>query len=84
VAYLNIALAGLARLKANGWKFSYDKTVEDVEVMYKRNANPVYAFLIDECEPGGAPTTSRRTLLQCVQGFCASTRYPPIEQQEIQ
>lgn len=47
---LNIALAGLARLKANGWRFSYDKTVEDVELMYKRNANPVLAFLIDECE----------------------------------
>lgn len=48
--FLNIALAGLARLKANGWRFSYDKTVEDVEIMYKRNANPVYAFLMDECE----------------------------------
>jgi hypothetical protein len=22
--------------------------------MYKRNANPVFAFLIDECEAGGA------------------------------
>ena len=47
---LNIALAGLARLRANSWKFSYDKTVEDVEILYKRNANPVLAFLIDECE----------------------------------
>lgn len=47
---LNIALRGLARLKANGWRFSYDKTVEDVEIMYKRNANPVYAFLMDEYE----------------------------------
>lgn len=48
---LNIALAGLKRLRENGWKFSYDKTVEDVEIMYKRNANPVLAFLMDECEP---------------------------------
>lgn len=47
---LNIALEGLARLRANGWRFSYDKTVEDVEMMYKRNANPVLAFLMDECE----------------------------------
>jgi len=59
---LNIALAGLARLRANGWKFSYDKTVEDVEVMYKRNANPVYAFLIDECEPGEATDYIEKTL----------------------
>jgi P4 family phage/plasmid primase-like protien len=51
---LNIALVGLKRLKANGWKFSYTKTTEDVERMYKRNANPVFAFLIDECEAGSA------------------------------
>jgi P4 family phage/plasmid primase-like protien len=51
---LNIALEGLKRLKANGWKFSYTKTAEDVEVMYKRNANPVFAFLMDECEAGCA------------------------------
>ena len=59
---LNIALAGLKRLRANGWKFSYDKTVEDVEIMYKRNANPVYAFLLDECEPGEATDYIEKTL----------------------
>jgi P4 family phage/plasmid primase-like protien len=59
---LNIALDGLKRLRANGWKFSYEKTVEDVEIMYKRNANPVYAFLIDECEPGGATDYIEKTL----------------------
>jgi len=59
---LNIALAGLERLRANGWKFSYDKTVEDVEIMYKRNANPVYAFLLDECEPGEATDYIEKTL----------------------
>jgi P4 family phage/plasmid primase-like protien len=59
---LNIALEGLKRFRANGWKFSYDKTVEDVEVMYKRNANPVYAFLIDECEPGGVTDCIEKTI----------------------
>ncbi|HOV82908.1 MAG TPA: hypothetical protein PLQ01_09585 [Methanothrix sp.] len=59
---LNIALAGLKRLKDNGWRFSYDKTVEDVERMYKRNANPVYAFLLDECEPGEAIDCIEKTL----------------------
>lgn len=47
---LNLALEGLARLRSNGWRFSYDLTVDDVEMMYKRNANPVLAFLMDECE----------------------------------
>jgi len=59
---LNIALQGLDRLRKNGWKFSYDKTVEDVEIMYKRNANPVYAFILDECEPGEATDYIEKTL----------------------
>lgn len=59
---LNIALAGLKRLRENGWRFTYDKTVEDVEVMYKRNANPVFAFLIDECEPGEATDYIEKTV----------------------
>jgi hypothetical protein len=58
---LNIALAGLARLRANEWVFSYDKTVEDVEVMYKRNSNPVLAFLMDECLPGGVKDYIEKT-----------------------
>jgi P4 family phage/plasmid primase-like protien len=60
---LNLALAGLKRLRENGWRFSYSKTVEDVEVMYKRNANPVLAFLMDECE--AAPEEHvEKTILQ--------------------
>lgn len=46
---LNLALHGLQRLRENNWKFSYSKTVEDVEVMYKRLSEPVVAFLMDEC-----------------------------------
>jgi P4 family phage/plasmid primase-like protien len=59
---LNIALDGLKRLKANGWRFSYTKTVEDVERMYKRNANPVFSFLMDECEAGGATDYIEKTV----------------------
>lgn len=58
---LNTALAGLKRLRAHGWKFSYTKTVEDVEDLYKRNANPVYAFLVDECLPGTATDYIEKT-----------------------
>ncbi len=59
---LNLALAALARLREAGWKFSYTKTVEDVEVMYKRNSNPVYAYLLDECEPGDSTDYIEKTL----------------------
>lgn len=46
---LNVALRGLKRLRENNWKFSYSKTVEDVELLYKRLSEPVVAFLLDEC-----------------------------------
>ena len=59
---LNIALAKLKTLRASGWKFSYNKTVEQVEVMYKRNSNPVYAFLIDECLPGVSTDIVEKTV----------------------
>ena len=59
---LNIALAKLKTLRASGWKFSYNKTVEQVEVMYKRNSNPVYAFLIDECETGSSTDLIEKTV----------------------
>lgn len=59
---LNLALTGLTRLRSDEWRFSYDKTVEDVEIMYKRNSNPVYAFLIDECEPGDATDFVEKTM----------------------
>lgn len=76
---LNIALAGLARLRGNGWKFSYDKTVEDVEVMYKRNANPVYAFLMDECVSGGATDYIEKTTLSaCFNEYVRKHNLRPI------
>ncbi len=51
---LNVALKHLAKLRKNNWKFSYYKTTEDVELMYKRNSNPVLAFLLDKCDVGSA------------------------------
>jgi P4 family phage/plasmid primase-like protien len=40
---LNWSLQGLKRLLANG-KFSYGKTVEDVQTQYKTLSDPIYAF----------------------------------------
>ncbi len=39
----NWSLSGLKRLLANG-KFSYGKTVEDVQTQYKTLSDPIYAF----------------------------------------
>jgi putative DNA primase/helicase len=81
---LNIALAGLARLRANGWKFSYDKTVEDVEVMYKRNANPVYAFLLDECETGKATDyIEKNVFYSCFKDYATSHGIRPLSSKKF-
>ena len=44
---INIALAGLKRLRENGWKFTYE---DDAAAIYRRNSDPVIAFLEDKCE----------------------------------
>jgi putative DNA primase/helicase len=44
---INLALAGLKRLKDNGWKFTYG---DDAAAFYKRNCEPVIAFLEERCE----------------------------------
>ena len=75
---LNIALAGLKRLKANGWKFSYDKTVEDVEIMYKRNANPVIAFLMDECEEDPGSYVEKGVFLSRFRDYSARHNLRPM------
>jgi putative DNA primase/helicase len=44
---LNFGLEGLARLRANGWKFTYE---DDAISVYKRKSKPIIAFLEDKCE----------------------------------
>jgi len=75
---LNIALAGLKRLRENGWRFSYDKTVEDVEIMYKRNANPVVAFLMDECEEAPDSYVEKSVLQSRFRRYCEKHGIRPI------
>jgi len=42
---LNWALEGLKRLMQNNFKFSYHKSVEEIEELYTRSADPIKAFL---------------------------------------
>jgi putative DNA primase/helicase len=44
---INLAQVGLKRLKDNGWKFTYG---DDAAAFYKRNCEPVIAFLEERCE----------------------------------
>ncbi len=75
---LNIALMGLQRLRSNGWKFSYNKTVEDVEIMYKRNANPVFAFLMDECEESYDEYIDKETLYKEYKNYASRHDLRPL------
>jgi len=45
--FLNLALAGLKRLKESG-KFTNEKSIEDTQKEYEFNSNPVAAFM-EEC-----------------------------------
>ncbi|MEM0134622.1 MAG: phage/plasmid primase, P4 family, partial [Thermoplasmatales archaeon] len=44
--FLNWALEGLQRLRANGWKFSHNKTVEEVREDYLVRSDPYKAFVM--------------------------------------
>jgi len=45
---LNWSLKGLQRLKENGFRFSYKKSIEEIQEIYTRASNPVKAFLDEE------------------------------------
>ena len=45
---LNWSLEGLKRLMQNGFRFSYNKSVEEIEELYTRASDPVKAFLEEE------------------------------------
>lgn len=45
---LNWALEGLKRLMQNNFRFSYNKSVEEIEELYTRASDPVKAFLEEE------------------------------------
>jgi putative DNA primase/helicase len=45
---LNWALEGLRRLIQNNFRFSYHKSVEEIEELYTRSSDPVKAFLDEE------------------------------------
>lgn len=44
---LNFGLEGLARLRSNCWKFTYE---DDAVAIYRRKSKPIIAFLEDRCE----------------------------------
>ena len=70
LGFLNWALEGLQRLRANGWHFSNGKTVETVKEDYTVRSNPYKAFVmhcIDE-DPNGQ--VKKDDLFQAYRDHC--------------
>ena len=73
--FLNRALPALEVLLENG-KFSYTKTVQDVQRMYLINSNSVAAFA-DECIESGAENTPKRVVYDEYKNWCENNEIMP-------
>lgn len=67
--FLNHALDGLDRLRANG-KFSYEKTVDEVAELWTLLSDSVKAFVEQFCNIGNGLMIPRENLYLAYKGFC--------------
>lgn len=72
---LNLALNGLKRLLGQH-DFSYKKSAEETTEIYFRAADPVYAFLEDQCEPNSEAWISKDELFQVFREYCKASKIP--------
>ena len=76
--FLNMALDGLDRLRANG-QFSYSKSVEDTTEYYLRVSDPVYAFLQDCTEQSPVDYITKDDLYDAFVSYCTDGKLPVIK-----
>ena len=76
--FLNMALDGIDRLRANG-QFSYSKSVEDTIEYYLRASDPVYAFLQDCTEQSPADHITKDDLYDAFVRYCTEGKLPIIK-----
>jgi putative DNA primase/helicase len=75
---LNFAIEGLQRLfKTN--EFTYSLTVDDVADIYKRRADPIYAFIKDRCEIDPTAWISTSDLYADYKQYCIDNKIPPVK-----
>ena len=72
---LNFALDGLERLRQQQ-EFSYTKSVEETTEIYRRAADPVYAFLKDTCESDPEGWISKDGLYESFKEYCQDNNTP--------
>jgi putative DNA primase/helicase len=69
---LNFGLEGLARLRSNGWRFTYE---DDAAGIYRRKSNPIIAFLEDKCEQSDG-YVSKADLIAAYNEYARNERLP--------
>lgn len=71
---LNFTLEGLARLKANGWRFSNSRATEEVRQDYIRRSSPIRAFLMDAVTMKPTGVVSKRDLFAAFVRYCTKMK----------
>lgn len=66
---LNVALQGLDRLLRSG-DFSYLASADEVAEQYRKESDPIYAFIEDMCEPDLEGWVSKDNLYQAFAAYC--------------
>ncbi len=68
---LNFALEGLARLQANGWRFSLSRSTEEVRQDYIRRSSPIRAFLMDSSMFKADGVVAKKAFFEAFVRYCS-------------
>jgi P4 family phage/plasmid primase-like protien len=78
---LNFALAGLARLRTNGWRFSISRSTEEVRQDYIRRSSPIRAFLMDAVVMKSTGVVSKRDFFAAFVKYCTKMKLAVVTDQ---
>jgi putative DNA primase/helicase len=73
---LNWSIAGLKRLRANGWVFSGSRTAEEIRDEYIRKSSPIHAFVLDCLTQKPDARTPKKVLFQAFCDYCNQHHLP--------
>lgn len=73
---LNFGLEGLSRLRANGWKFTYE---DDAGAIYRRKSNPIIGFLEERCDTSSEGYVVKTDLIAAYNQYANLMGFPPAQ-----
>lgn len=74
--FLNWALEGLRRLRANNWVFSNSKSTEKIHEEYIRKSSPIQAFLMDCTSDKPDAQVTKRDIYDAFCEYCRQQHLP--------